>query len=208
MSPPATLSAVQPRSFLELISHAKGADPEALDALFDRFYPLVRRMVHESLARDLRAGRPWLAARFSTGDVVQEVFRSVLKDISAFAGRTEESFAGYLAMVVRNRLIDSVRFHEAERRDGRRGATATSARGLESGSDDPAALAAVSDELARLHAALAQFEERERLLLRARFEGVESFQNLAEQLGYGSESAARRAFYAAQARLAILLAER
>jgi len=41
--------------------------------------------------------------------------------------------------------------------------------------------------------------------LRARLEGLASFRELAEQLGYGSESAARRAFFEAQARLVLRL---
>ena len=63
----------------------------------------------------------------------------------------------------------------------------------------------ISERLERLHAALADFEPREQHLLRARLDGVASFRELAAQLGYGSDSAARRAFYDAQARLALRL---
>jgi hypothetical protein len=41
--------------------------------------------------------------------------------------------------------------------------------------------------------------------VRARAEDLASFEELAQQLGYGSESSARRAFFAAQARLALRL---
>jgi RNA polymerase sigma factor (sigma-70 family) len=190
-----------------LLDGAREGDRAALEALFERLYPRVQRMVHGHLARDMRQGRPWLAARFSTGDVVQEVFRSVLADMSAFAGDTEDALIGYLAMVVRNRLIDAIRFHEASRRDGRRSGSETAALGTPDAEDGPAAAAATAEEVRRLHDALAEFPERERLLLRARFEDTRSLRELADQLGYSSESAARRAFHAAQARLALRLSE-
>lgn len=207
MQSPATISPVNSQPFLELISEARAGSAEALNTLFEAFYPVVQRMVHKSLARDMRGSRPWLAARFSTGDVVQEVFRSVLADLGSFAGTNEGAFVGYLSMVVRNRLVDAIRFHEAERRDGRRTDSATGTWGPSRSLENPAQEASTAEELARMHHALAQFPEREGLLLRARFEGVESFKNLGEQLGYGSETATRRAFYAARARLAILLDE-
>ena len=193
--------------FHEQLAAARGGDQEALDALFQRFYPRVQRMVHHSLATDLRTNRPWLTARFSTGDVVQEVFRSVLKDLEVFEGRNEHAFVGYLAMIVRNRILDAIRFHEAARRDGRRGSVPAEDSRLPSGEDDPAEARATEEEMRRFHDAVGEFPERERLLLRARFEQAESVQNLAEQLGYTSPSAARRAFYAAQARLALMLRE-
>lgn len=190
------------QEFSEVLSAARSQDPRAVEELFRRFYPRVQRMVHTSLATDLRVHRPWLSTRFSTGDVVQEVFRSVLLDLGAFAGETDGAFAGYLAMVVRNRILDAIRYHEAARRDGRRPSIPAEESGLEATSDDPATRAASDEELERFHAALARFPERERLLLRARFEDTATFQELADQLGFGSASAARRAFYSAQARLA------
>lgn len=191
--------------FLSLLAAARQGDAAAQDRLFRRFYPRVERMVHARLARDLRTRRPWLAARFSTGDVVQEVFRSVLADLRAFAGTNEDAFAGYLAMVVRNRIIDAVRFHEASARDGRRSREALDAVTAPPESSDAAEEVAAGEELARFHAVLAEFPEREQLLLRARLGRAESFPELAQQLGYSSPTAARRAFHAAEARLALRL---
>ncbi len=206
MQTSSSLRALRPTSFQELLSKARAGDSEALEALFEDFYPDVRVMVHRHLARDLRQNRPWLATRFSTGDIVQEVFRSVLSDLRAFGGTTEFAFVGYLTTVVRNRIVDAVRFHEAARRDGRRGAElSTGSSGAATGSHDPAKVVASVEQIERMHRALKSVSERERLLLRARLEGLSSFKELAEQLGYGSESAARRAFYAAKARLSILL---
>lgn len=192
-------------SFLDDLEAARAGEMAALERLFRSFYPRVRRMVHHSLATDLRTNRPWLSARFSTGDVVQEVFRSVLSDLDGFGGRTEDAFTGYLSMVVRNRILDAIRFHEAARRDGRRASGDVDDAGLAAPVDDPAEVMASEEDLVRFHEAVNELPEKERLLLRARLEQTASFHELAQRLGYGSTSAARRAFYAAQAKLAVRL---
>lgn len=195
-------------AFLETLERAKQGQRDARNELIEQFYPQVRSIVHRSLATDLRTNRPWLAARFSTGDVVQEVFRSVIDDLHAFEGQTEKAFAGYLSMLVRNRIIDAIRFHEADRRDGRLSAPSPEDDQHESGHELPAGEAERREQRDLLYRALEELPERERLLVRARFEESASFKELAEQLGYGSESAARRAYTAAQARLAVRLVRR
>ncbi len=189
--------------FATILGAARAGDEKALEELFERFYPSVERMVHAGLSRDLRLNRPWLNTRFSTGDVVQEVFRSLLRDLSGFEGSTREAFIGYLALVVRNRLLDAIRFHEAARRDGRRSRDAEEGVNAASSEAGPATGAASSDSIRAMIEILDTFPERDRLLLRGRLEQGVRFADLAEQLGFSSKSAAKRAFYAAQAQLAI-----
>lgn len=191
--------------FLGALVLAQGGDQDAINDLFTMFYPRVRQIVHKSLATDLRRGRSWLTMRFSTGDVVQEVFWSVLRNLKDFGGNTEQAFIGYLAMVVRNRIIDAIRHHEAEMRDGRRGAEGLEAELHEQPGASPLDQAVSAESAERYRAALAEFPDREQLLLRARFEETATFEELAEQLGYSSEAAARRAFYGATARLSLIL---
>ncbi len=191
--------------FSTLLEGARRKDRDALDELARRFYPRVERLVHHRLATDIRYRRPWVSARFSTGDVVQSVFEGVLSDLGAFAGSTEEAFVGYLSTVVRNRIIDAVRFHEAAQRDGRRGVPLEETDGGTGDATDPADAAISEEKMTLLLATLEEFEPRVQHLLRARMEGLASFRELAEQLGYGSESAARRAFFDAQAKLALRL---
>lgn len=185
---------------------ARRGDEGALARLTDRFYPTVQKLVHRRLAQDLRLSRPWLTARFSTGDVVQEVFQSVIVDLESFRGRTEDAFVGYLTMVIRNRIVDAIRFHEADRRDGRR-MRPMDDLDMPGPEGDPAAEVASGEMVERLHIALQSFDTPTQLLLRGRIEGTATFPELAAQLGLETESGARRAFYAAQARLALLLKE-
>ena len=110
-------------SICDLAAHlecARAGDTRAQDALFKALDPTMERLVHKGLSRDVRRGRPWLDARFSTGDVVQEVFCKLLVDLPSFVGTKERALVGYLVASIRHRLIDAIRFHEASQRDGRR----------------------------------------------------------------------------------------
>lgn len=190
--------------FLPLLASARAGEREALDRLFAGFYQPVATMVHARLAKDQRIGRPWLIARFSTGDVVQDVFQDLLSDLRTFRGATTGAFRAYLAMMVRNRLIDAIRFHEAAQRDGRR---TTRPEDLErtASTTDPLHAAQRAEQRAHYEQALTTFSDREQVLLKGRLEFSEPFQSLADQLGYPSSDAAKRAFYLAKARLVMAL---
>lgn len=198
-------SELKQEEFQALLKGAREGRGDALDQLFRSFYPTVETLVHSRLAKDQRSGRPWLHARFSTGDVVQEVFKDLLRDLGAFRGETSRAFCGYLSMVVRNRIVDSVRHHEAAQRDGRRTTSPSADFERADCGLDPEHAAATADEQARFEGFLQSFPEQEQHLLRGRIELDVSFHELAEQLGYSSPSAAKRAFYLAQARLVLFM---
>jgi RNA polymerase sigma factor (sigma-70 family) len=170
-----------------------------LSTLCQQHYQQVRERVHTLLARDVRRGRPWLAALLSTGDVVHEVFLGVVRDFDDYRGTSEQAFVAYLARLVRNRLIDSVRHHQASRRD-RRLVTADLVD-APSRSRSPDASLVAAEDAERLGKILAGLGERDRALLRGRLEDDEPFQSLAESLGYASADSARKALVSVQARV-------
>ncbi|MEZ5966177.1 MAG: sigma-70 family RNA polymerase sigma factor [Planctomycetota bacterium] len=192
--------------FAEVLAAARAGDRAALDRLIAELYPKVRELVHASLATDLRRKRPWLTAMFSTGDVVQEVFCGVIRDLDGFHSVHDGAFVNYLATLVKNRLVDAVRFHQAMRRDVRRVGNPIDEDAMARGVD-PLAAAELEDELRAYTRALATFPQHEQLLLRERLNGARTFKELADLLGFGSEDAARRAFHAAQARLLLRLGQ-
>ena len=135
----------------------------------------------------------------STGDLVHEVFLGVVRDFDGFRGESDHAFVAYLARLVRNRLIDSVRHYEASCRDSRR-----TERDLTTVADPhatPGTHSLQSEDAELLRAILAEFPERDRALLRGRLEDGEQFGALAKALGYASADSARKAFAAVQARL-------
>lgn len=190
--------------FAQVLEAARNGDRAAIDRLVAELYPKVRELVHNSLATDLRRKRPWLTAMFSTGDVVQDVFCGVIRDLDDFHSVHDGAFVKYLATMVKNRLVDTVRFHQAHRRDVRRDRDQIDAD-VVAHAEDPASVAELEDELRAYARALATFPQREQVLLRERLSGAQTFRQLAELLGYGSEDAASRAFHAAQARLLLRL---
>lgn len=172
-----------------------------LDAFCTRYYPLVERRVQRLLSRDIRRNRPWLDSVLSTGDVVHDVFLGVVRDHGAFRGQAEASMVAYLARLVRNRLIDAVRFHEASVRDQRRNEPVDLDRPRSQRS--PGGEVVHAEELRQFHRALASFGERERAILQARLEDAMPFAHLARTFGYRSADSARKAFHALQARLVV-----
>lgn len=172
---------------------------QRLEKVCSLYYPRVQAMVHQMLASDVRRGRPWLTSVLSTGDVVQEVFLGVVRDFEGFRGADESALIAYLARLVRNRLIDSVRHHEASRRDQRR--RSGDAEAIVSEAVSPGARVRTSEDVDAMQRLLATLKDRDRALLRGRIEDGESFQQLADALGYASADSARKAFCAVQARL-------
>jgi RNA polymerase sigma factor (sigma-70 family) len=175
------------------------SDGDRLAELCERHYGDVSRRVHRLLARDVRRGRPWLAALVSTGDIVHEVFLGVARDYHQLRGSSDHAFVAYLARLVRNRLIDSVRHHEAARRDRRR--TEPTDGDLPSGDRSPGSKVTAREDIEELNLILARLPERDQALLRGRLEDGESFLTLSRSLGYASADSARKAFAAVQARV-------
>jgi len=174
--------------------------------LVDLFYPAVRDAVHRELALDLRRGRGWMAAQFSTGDIVQEVFLSALRDLDGFEGDDENAFKAFMAALVRHRLLDALRYHEAERRDPRR-AGVLDAAVLARASDgtSPTDAVARGEEVDAVRRALETLQPRDRALIEQRFVSNASYAEIAKKLDIVSEEAARKAVAGAQARLLIEL---
>ncbi len=197
-----------PDDFQQTLAAARGGDQPALDRLFDTYYPTVERLAHREIQAGPRTGQPWLLPMLTTGDLVQESCRSVLRDMSRFEGETEGQFVAYLTAVVRNRLRDLVRFHEAVRRDRRRDEHRTNACEPADPTQEPLEQLTQEEESHLFYSVLADLPGRERSLILGRFEDRSGYAALARDLGFPSEDAARKAYYRAYARLTTRLARR
>ncbi|MDF1801135.1 MAG: sigma-70 family RNA polymerase sigma factor [Planctomycetota bacterium] len=195
-------------SFPRLLAAARAGDGRAQESLFRRYYAQVERIAHAQLRRGLGRRRPQMLARFSTADVVQEVFRSLLGNLSTLRGTTEGEFVTFVTRVVRSRVQDAIRHHSADRRDYRRSQASLPGAGLGELPSRPAPErpgSTMDGLLERQEAALASLSPLERGLFRARIERGARFEELAREFGYTSRYAARRAYFAAQAKLAVRL---
>ncbi|MCA8950336.1 MAG: sigma-70 family RNA polymerase sigma factor [Planctomycetes bacterium] len=191
--------------FPTLLTAARRGDSSSLDTLCSVHYPTVERIAHRELRVELGANAGNLVSLFSTGDVVQDVFRKVLASLDGFEGTTEGEFVNYVATAVRTRLLDLVRFHHAVRRDRRRTTHEDGALAQHPDPDQPVRKLCADEQVRIYFAILDGFEARERALLVRRLDGEATFEMLAEELGFPTADAARKAFNRLHARLLIRL---
>lgn len=195
-------------SLRETLHSAARGDRAAIDKLLAEAYPEVRRLVHAQLARDHRPGNRWVGALFSTDDIVQDVFLGVIQGLGDFAGEADREFYGWIATQVKNRIVDRMRFHRAQRRDVRRQAPPPDASGPPpiAAADPTPSRHAMLDERARLfELALATMTEREKQLWELRAEQDLGFAEIAERLAYADAESARSVFRALRAKLIVRL---
>lgn len=132
-----------------LVDAARGGDPEAFGALFDRYHAPVYRYIVA------RVGRPSDAE-----DLAQLVFVKALEALPRYESRGVP-FGGWLFRLARNVVIDHIR----TRRDH---APLDLMVERASTGEDPAELAAMRQEMERVKAALHRLtpEQREAIVLR------------------------------------------
>ena len=176
-------------STFDLVEQAKRGDREALDRLFARFLPSLRRWASGRLPR-------WTRDLMDTDDLVQETVIRAVKRIDRFESRHEGALQAYLRQAIVNRIRDEVR----------RSMRSPEATALDPNATDHAASplehAIGSEALERYEAALARLRPEEREAIVARVEMDGSYLEVARALGKPSADAARMAVSRALLRLA------
>ena len=173
----------------ELVERAKGGDREALDRLFTRFMPGLRRWASGRLPR-------WTRGMMDTDDLVQETVIRAVKRMEAFESRHEGALQAYLRQAVMNRIRDEVR-------RAKRSPVPIELNGDQTDpSASPLETAIGEEAVARYEAALARLRPEEREAVVARIEMDGTYQDVAQALGKPSADAARMAVSRALLRLA------
>jgi len=197
------------QSLSAAIEAAAQGDKDAQDQIVEACYPNVRDMVHNGLELDFRKRHRWILPLFSTQDIVHEVLVTVVRGLEDTSFESQDKFHGYLSTVVRHRLLDAVRFHEASRRDHRKDVSGTAA-GIDrianpSIDETPAFAASLGERATMVREALNGLPERNRIMLEMRLIDEATFSQIKEALGYSSDETARQAFHAAQAKFLVVL---
>jgi RNA polymerase sigma-70 factor, ECF subfamily len=176
-------------STFDLVERAKVGDREALDRLFARHLPLLRRWARGRLPRQMRD-------LMDTDDLVQETALRAVNRIEAFESRHPGALQAYLRQAIVNRIRD----------EARRSARAPGISELNDNEKDhapsPLEVAIGSEAIERYEAALARLRPEEREAIVARVEMDCSYEQVAEALGKPSPDAARMAVSRALLRLA------
>jgi RNA polymerase sigma-70 factor (ECF subfamily) len=173
----------------DLLARGREGDRDALDQLFARHIPLLRRWASGRLPR-------WARDIADTPDLVQETAFQTFTHLDTFEPRGDGALQAYLRQALVNRI----------RNELRRAATRPAPAGLDSAvpaNDTSPYEAAIARETSeRYEAGLAQLNPEERDAIVTRVEFGLSYAEVAEALGKPSADAARMAVVRALVKLA------
>ena len=176
-------------STFDLVERAKTGDSAALNDLFVRYLPPLRRWASGRLPR-------WTRDLMDTDDLIQETMFRAVKRMDRFEARHEGALRAYLRQAVVNRIRDEVR----------RAKRAPVSEVIDDNAPDvtasPLEKAIGAQALECYEAALGRLRPEERQAIVARVEMDGSYQEVARALGKPSADAARMAVSRALLRLA------
>jgi RNA polymerase sigma-70 factor, ECF subfamily len=175
-------------STLDLLARAKGGQSDAVERLFQRVMPALRRWARGRLppyARDLS----------DTQDLVQETVLHTLHRLDTFEARHQGALQAYLRQAVVNRIRDEIR------RVGVRPAPLELSERHPDLAPSPLEQAIGREGIERYEAALARLRPTEREAIVARMELQQSYEEVAIALGKPNANAARVAVKRALVRL-------
>jgi RNA polymerase sigma-70 factor, ECF subfamily len=173
---------------LDLLVRAKAGDSDAVERLFERCLPSLRRWARGRLpryARDLA----------DTQDLVQETMLHALRRMETFEPRHQGALQAYLRQAVANRIRDEIR------RVTRRPIAEELTDGHPDLAPSPLEHAIGRQGIEAYEAALGRLRASDREAIIARIELQQSYEEIAVALGRPNANAARVAVMRALARL-------
>lgn len=192
--PPAAPKPVGPQllaseSTLALLVRVRRGDADALEPLFARYLPRLRRWASGRLPR-------WARDASDTQDLVQDTLIAVFKQVDGFEPRHEGAFQAYLRQAVMNRIRNAIR-NRGRRPDG-----TSIDEALPSNEQSALERAIGLEQLERYEAALERLRPLDREAIVARVEMGCTYAEMAAMLGLPSADAARKAAQRALVRFA------
>jgi RNA polymerase sigma-70 factor (ECF subfamily) len=173
----------------DLLERAKHGDREAVDALFTRHIPLLKRWASGRLPH-------WARDLADTGDLVQATALDAFRRLNQFKVRGDGALQAYLRQALMNRLRNELR------RVSRKPIPGVLESGVADSAMSPLEATLQKEKLDRYSAALDRLTLEEREAVIGRIEFGLTYQELAEFLGKPSADAARMAVSRALVRLA------
>jgi RNA polymerase sigma factor, sigma-70 family len=173
----------------ELMLRFRKGDTAALERIFTRYTPRLRRWAHGRLPAGVRG-------QVDTEDLVQEAFIKTLRRLAEFEPKRDGGFRVFVRKALQSRIIDEVR------RLRRQPAPEELPSGLADPHASPLEEAIAHEAVDSYEAALARLSESDRAAIIARVEEGMEFADVARALGKTSADAARMAVARALVRLA------
>jgi RNA polymerase sigma factor (sigma-70 family) len=172
----------------DLLDRARAGDEEALNTLFARHVPTLRRWASGRLPR-------WARDIADTTDLVQETVIATLRHLDRFEDRGDGALQAYLRQAVINRIRNEIR------RLASRGVRVDVDSQIVDAGASPLEAALSQQRLEQYDAALERLKEEDREAVVARVELGLSYAEIAELLGKPSANAARMTVVRALIRL-------
>ncbi|MEC7564717.1 MAG: sigma-70 family RNA polymerase sigma factor [Planctomycetota bacterium] len=162
-------------TFIQLIDKLQQGDPAAANRLLEVYGPAIRRIAR------VRLNETMLRRVEESMDVYQSVMANFLMRASSgqFDLETPGQLIALISTMIRNRVVDKVRFYRTQKRDVQRNVHLADAL-PPVGRGETASVMIGRDELIRRFHGL--LNEEDRLLLHQRAQG-RTWQELADQLG-------------------------
>jgi len=183
------LPPLEPEVTVDLLERVRRGDDDALDALFMRCLPALRRWARGRLPLSARGMQ-------DTVDLVQDTLLSTLRQLKNFDARHQGALQAYLRQAIMNRIRDLVR-----QRD-RRPARTELPEALVDDAPSPLTLAIGAQNQALYEQALTRLRPADRDAIINRVELQHTYEELAVLLDKRSPDAARVAVMRAMKRLA------
>ena len=180
-----------PSSSVLLFLKARDGDRTALDALFTKLLPGLKRWTRGRLPRRIRESA-------DTSDLVQDALLNAFRNMNAFEPRRRQALQAYLRQAIRNRVRDELR--RGERRP--RPAGEPDMESVPSSDVSPLDHAITGENGERYRRALADMSPEEQELIVGRLELGFSYEQIALATGRAHPDAARMAIKRALLRLA------
>jgi RNA polymerase sigma-70 factor (ECF subfamily) len=184
------LPPLEPEATLDLLERVRHGDDDALDALFVRCLPSLRRWARGRLPLSARGMQ-------DTVDLVQDTLLSALRQLKNFDARHQGALQAYLRQAIVNRIRDLVR-----QRDRRPARTELPEEALVDDAPSPLTLAIGAQNQALYEQALTRLRPADRDAIINRVELQHTYEELAVLLDKRSPDAARVAVMRAMKRLA------
>ena len=175
----------------ELLPLARSGDRVAQQELFDRFAPVLLRLLHARLPGHVRG-------LLETEDLVQEVYSRTLSHLEGFEYRGPGSFWSYLRRVGLNYVGEIVRRHEPGKAP--RSVSGSTLDGVDPGSG-PISQLLRQERFSAFESALECLSEAQRQALLMRMELHLPYEAIAAECGFPSTDAARMTVNRALGRL-------
>jgi len=176
-------------SSVELARLARGGDRDAINELFQRQFPRLRRWAHGRLPR-------WVRNVAETADLVQDAMLNAFRRIDAVELKRKGALQAYLRQAIHNRITDELRSF------GRRGLPDPLDSDAADSQPSPLDLALDAETRARYVGALRRLRPKEQELIVGRIELGYDYEQLAVVTGRPGGESARVAVRRAMLKLA------